>query len=185
MDIELEKQTICKGYILGILYDRFGYTVKLLTVKNGSDIFRLLSKAKLSRDGRNPEMYSHDRRILKGEIMFSLTEDNYNSVGLFNEDELIGISFSSVIEEENQPWLGYFYIKDTYRNSKASVVLINYLINHLYKGFIIQMGDTDTQRYGKLISHVPIMEYSVFNNGVAERFAKVCKDPIIETKDKK
>ena len=157
-----------------ILYSRFGFDIKLLDMSDGTNIFKLLAKAKLDRTDRNPEMYSHDRRILKEEIRFSLEKDNYNSVGIFNCDKLIGISFSSFIYEENEPWLGYFYIEPEYRKTKASVVLINYLVNHLYKGYRMQMGDTDITHYGKLIQHIPVVEYSVFKKGVAERFARIC-----------
>ena len=156
------------------LYSKFGFDVRLLEKKDNVEMFKLLEPVKLDR-ARVPEMYAMDRRVLKGEIVFALTEYNYNSVGLFKDDELIGISFSSIIKEEQQPWLGYFYVKPEYRKTKAPVMFINYIINHLYKGFIIQLGSTNTSLYGKLVRALPgLVGYSVFKKGVAERLSKIC-----------
>jgi hypothetical protein len=159
-----------------IFYSRFGYYIKVLEKCDGADIFKLMKPAKLDRKDREPEMYSHDRRVLKGEINFALEKDNYNAIGLYKDEKLIGISFSSFDKEEQQPWLGYFYIEKKYRDGKASVVFINYLVNHLYKGYRIQMAESDVSKYGKLIKNVPLMGYSIFTNEAIARFAKIC-DP--------
>jgi len=157
-----------------ILYEKFGYEIKLLEKKDGIDIFRLLSPVKLDRKDRIPEMHSHDRKILKDEIVFALEDYNYNSVGLYRNGELIGISFSNMIDDEDQPWLGYFYIQKEHRKGKGSVVLLNYIINHLYKEYTIQIGATDMKLYGKVIRYVPILEYYIFKKGVAERLSRIC-----------
>jgi len=157
-----------------ILYEKFGFQLRLLNKDDGIDIFRLLSTVKLSRQ-RGIEMNSKDRRVLKKEIMFALTKPNYNPIGLFKNDKLIGISFSSVTEEEKTPWLGYFYIHKDNRKGKGSIVLINYLINHLYKGAIIQMGATDLSLYGKLVKPLPaLLEFSIFNSDVGPRLKRIC-----------
>ncbi len=159
-----------------ILYEKFGFKLKLLQKENGKDIFKLLSPGKLDRS-RGIEMYSKDRRVLKKEIMFALTKINYNPIGIFKNDILIGISFSSITEEEKTPWLGWFLIDPNFRKTKASIVLLNYIINHLYKGTIIQMGPTDMSDYGKIVRPLPkLLEFSIFNDDVSDRLLKMCKE---------
>jgi len=158
-----------------VLYSKFGYDVMLLERRHGIEIFRLLEPARMNRSKRTVYEYSKDRRELKGEIRFALHEPRYNSVGIFKDDVLVGISFSNINEDDKSPWLGYFYIAPGSRNSKASVVLINYIVNHLYKGVIVQIGNTNDFEYKKLIRSFPgPLDFAVFKKGVAERFAKIC-----------
>jgi hypothetical protein len=165
-----------------ILYSRFGFDIALVDEKHGPDIFRMLSPTRLSRKDRTPEKYAEDRRGLKSDINFALTEYNYNSIGIFKDDKLLGISFSS-ITDENSPWLGYFYIEPEVRKTKAMIVLLNYLMNHLYKGFMIEIGATNTEDYKKMIRQLPIVVgYSVFKEGVAERLSAICDTGSGETK---
>jgi hypothetical protein len=157
------------------LYSKFGFDVRLLTKDSKGKAFKILAPNMLSKKGRHPSLYAKDRRVLKNEILFALTKDNYNPIGLYKQDKLIGISFSSVQEDDGNPWLGYFFIDTKYKKTKAMIVLLNYLINHLYKGFRIRIGHTDTSEYGKLIKKIPIpLGTSVFADSVAERVSKVC-----------
>lgn len=160
-----------------LLYKKFNIELKILEKENGSDIFRLLSPVKLERKDREPEGYANDRQRLKNEIVMFLEKPEFNPIGVYYNNELIGASFSSYIEEEGAPWLGYFYIKPEYRKGKAPVVLIHYLINHLYKGKVIQMRPSNTGEYSKLIRTLPkMLGFSVFKDGIAERLQRICKD---------
>ena len=159
-----------------LLYEKFGFQIKFLTKEYGAEIFRLLADSKLSKD-REPEMYAKDRRILKNEIRFALTEKNYNPIGLFKNNILIGISFSSIVKDENIPWLGYFFIHKNYRKGKAFIVLANYIINHLYKGLRVQLGPTDMSLYKKVVKRLPkILEFSVFQDDLGPRLKRICKE---------
>ena len=159
-----------------LLYNKFGFELRILQLDDGKDCFNLLSSSRLDRH-REPEMYAKDRRVLKGEILKALTDKYYNPIGLFKHDNLIGLSFSSVSKDDGAPWLGYFYINKKYRNGKGFIVLINYLINHLYKGAIIQMGPSNDSLYKKLIRPLPkILEFSVFKPEVSDRLKKICRE---------
>ena len=161
-----------------ILYTKFNFTIRLLTKDNGTEVFKLMSKYMLPKKGRNPSLYAKDRRVLKGEILFALTKHNYNPIGLYKNNKLIGISFSSVSDDGN-PWLGYFFINPEFKKTKGAPVLLNYLINHLYKGFKIRIGHTDTTEYKKLIKVLPLpLNIAVFKDDIYRRVAKVCKEDI-------
>ena len=158
-----------------VLYECFGYTVKLLEKHHGTEIFKLLKEVRLNRNTATPEMFRNDRARLKGEIRTVLSEKRYNPIGLYDKNKLIGISFSSVLDDEKEPWLGWFYINPDYRNTKASVVLINYLINILYYGFTIQIGATGNIEYEKLITTPKNHNgYYVFKNNVGDRLKRIC-----------
>ncbi|MCK5848969.1 MAG: hypothetical protein KAH01_07235 [Caldisericia bacterium] len=161
-----------------ILYECFDFTVKLLERKDRVEVFKLLKPIRLNKEGISTSIQSMDRAKLKSTVMSVLTEDRYNAVGLYNDqNELIGISFSSILDEddENDPWLGWFYIKDKYRNTKASVVFINYIINILYDGFTIQIGSAGVLDYEKLIESEDINDgYEIFKKDVGPRLKKIC-----------
>ena len=161
------------------LYTKFGYEIVLLERKHGTEIFELLQETRIPRRGRTASQYANDRNVLKGEIKFALMEPRYNSVGIFKDEKLVGISFNSITEDDHAPWLGYFFIEAGSRKTKASIVLINYITNHLYKGVRVQIGNTNTFEYRKLVRELPApINFSVFNNGVVERFAKLCGENI-------
>lgn len=157
-----------------VFYEKYGFQIKLLEREHGTEIFRLLSSTFLDKS-RNTEMYSKDRRVLKKQIIFALNEDYYNSVGIFKNDELVGISFNSFVEPEMVPWLGYFYIKKSNRKRMASAVLMNYLMNHLYKGYRIQIGSGDMSDYKNRVTQLEtLIGHSVINDSLGPRLAKIC-----------
>ncbi len=161
---------------MDILYEKFGYEIKLLERKHGTEMFEMLSSIRLpKRIGKSADQYASLRRALKNEIRFAIEEKNYNSVGIFENDRLIGISFNSVNTKINQPWLGYFYIEPGKRNGKAGVVLMNYLLNHLYDGYIMRMKTSLDEPYSKHIRMLPdLIGYAVFKEGFKEKLSRIC-----------
>ncbi len=158
-----------------VLYNKFGFELKILEKKDGRDIFRLLSKAKLGE--RTGMMRTKDRDVLKGEIRFALTKENYNPIGVFKDNKLIGVSFSSMVEGENVPWLGYMFIHKDHRNGKAIIVIMNYLINHLYDGMKIQIGPGDKSLYQKVVKPISkVFHFELFKDDFGPRLKKICKE---------
>lgn len=159
-----------------MLYSNFGYEVHLLCKSHLEEIYSLLSSHLLDRNRRSPEMYAKDKRVLVGNINFALGQFRYNSVGLFKNGTLVGISFSSV-SDRNTPWLGWFYIDKAKQKSKASVVLINYVVNHLYKDFTIEIGYTDTTQYKNQIKVLPApIPFGIFKEDFPKRLLRICKE---------
>jgi len=175
MDTGLKKPTICKGYELGILYDKFGYTIQLLERKHGVEIYNMMIDKRVDRIEYST--IENDTRIsvLKAEIRQAVDSSNYNSVGVFKDDVLIGISFNNIIDLENQPWLGNFMVKKGFYHTRAPLVLMNYILNHLYDDYVVQLASSLGNVWDKEIRQLPIeVGYSVFKDGVKERIKKLC-----------
>ena len=160
-----------------VLHTCVGFEVRLLEKQHGIAIFKLLEPDALDRQAVTPEMYYQDRLTLKEEINFALYRKNYNSVGLFKNNVLIGICFSSITDDDQkQPWLGYFYVENSYRKTRASSMLMNYILNILYKGYTVQVGPSGSSKsmYDKLIEFKALEGgYYAFKDEVSKRLAKI------------
>jgi len=177
MDIGLEKPIICKGYNLGILYEKFGYTVQLLERKHGVDIYNMMIDSRINRTVLTCLQNETKIRKLKNEIRHAVDSAHFNSVGLFDDDELIGISFNSINPKINQPWWGLFMVKKHKTRTRAPLVLANYVLNHLYgaEGYIMRLSTDSGFIYDKEIRNLPlVIGYSVFKDGFKERIKKMC-----------
>ncbi len=160
------------------LYEKFGYYIKLLDDRDAIAMFVLLSGSRLHRESATAEQYSEDRKQLKEEIKFTLHNERYNSIGIYtDEGVLIGVSLSSISEEESLPWMGYFAVDKKYRTSRVSAILLNYVANHLYGDFNIQIGMDKNRMFGKLVRLLPIvLGYAVLLPETKKRIAKICNE---------
>jgi len=161
-----------------LLYECCGYTVRMLEKQHGIDTFALLGDILLpDRKSVGPEKYHSERYKLKNEILFAMTEPNYNAVGLFKKDELVGISFSSILEQENEIWLGYFYIHPDYRRTRCPTILIHYIANILYPGRTIQAGITGSDSAWLQYFKDPKEggAYYILNDTTKQRSKRVCE----------
>jgi len=160
------------------LYDKFGFNVRLLERQHAKDVFVMLNNSK-DKTYKEIDAYTRkeDRERLKSEIRRALDSFEFNSVGIFKDDELIGISFNSFDYEIRQPWFGQMYVKDEYRKTKAPLVLMNYILNHLYNGYTMRLRTSGSHAYNKHIRTLPIqLGYSIFNKDLNDRLKRACRE---------
>ena len=161
------------------LYSKFGYEVKLLESDNDAiNVFELLKEPRLiDRRKVMAEVYAEDRFILRQEILHSLRDNNFNSVGLFKDDKLIGISFNNVDTQTKYVSFGYMYIIPKLMATKAQLVLVNYIINHLYRNFTVQIDNRFNLMYHKLLYTFPKeIEFSILTKECVDRLAFLCDE---------
>ena len=160
-----------------ILYEKFGYTVQLLERKHGVDIYNMMVNSRVDRNNKSCLENETIIRKLKSEIRHAVDGEHFNSVGLFKDDKLLGISFNSIDENTNQPWWGYFMFLEDKTRTRAPLVLANYVLNHLYgaEGYVMGLETESGFIYEKEIRRLPlIVGYSVFKDGFKERIKKMC-----------
>ncbi len=154
-----------------ILFEKFGYTIETLENKDSNEMFNVLEPEMVDFSKHNT-MVARDKRILSVELRTVLSDDRYTNIGLKKDGKLIGVSISN--EKDGGPWLGHLAILKEYRKTKASIVLIHYIMNILYKDKTVMMGNDKLKTYHKFVRVMPkILDFVIMKPEVSKRFANI------------
>lgn len=130
------------------IYNKFGFDIVLLTPDDFEDIFNVFS-TELVPKTKNKSTIGRHQRILIGEINYTFDNPTYYILGLAKDGKLIGASMCN--ENNDVPWLGHLTILNEYRNSKAFIVFLHYILNILFKDKKVEMGNERTILYHNMI----------------------------------
>jgi len=161
-----------------LLYTKFNYSVQLLDFEESrSEVYTLLSSIELNKNKhRSFSLQNKDIRVLKQEIEFGFKTKYHTPLGLFKNKQLIGVCFTS-LTDLGIPWLGYFRVIPELEKTKASIVFLNYIINHLYKDMKVQLGVRSTKKLHKRIRSYPApLSFSVLKSDTINKLKYICKD---------
>lgn len=145
--------------------ENHGFLVRELQKEDTDKIFEIFRK-ELGKD-KNKSVQNKKLRKLKREIEFTFKEDGHHIVGVQISGTLIGVATCN--KDNGIPWLGHFVIDDKYRKTKATAMLLYYIMGEVYPDEIIQTRPIgDTSDYGNSIKKMPkIMNFDILN---PERF---------------
>lgn len=155
------------------LYNRAGYTLKLLKKENGKEVFQFLSKYKFNNSTALEER-SSVRDGLKKLIRNELEIENHTPIGLYSGSELIGICFTELYTPSfNVAKISYIKIDETEYKTLGPQVLFNFLMNILYKEIRITFPNNILDKFGKVARVYPkIIHLSSFRDDYKERLKK-------------
>ena len=154
-----------------ILFEKFGYTIEDLEEKDLWDMYRVL-EPELVDQTKHCTMVQRDKRILIKNLQSVFRGTAYSNIGLKKDGKLIGVSISN--EKDGGPWIGHLTVLEEYRKTKASIVLIHFVINILYNGEPIMMGMDKLKTYRKFVRIMPkVLDFVVMKPDIYTRLARI------------
>lgn len=132
--------------------ENHGFLVRELTREDADKIFNIL-RLELGKDDNKP-VQNKKLRILKREIEYVFNEPEHHVIGIEKDGTLIGVATCN--DENNIPWLGHFVIDEKYRKTKASAMLLYYVVGIIYQDKIVQTKPIgDIGEYKSSIKKMP------------------------------
>lgn len=143
-----------------IVYEKYGYGLKLLEKEDAKEIFQYLSKYKIKNNIEDPEERFEKRDALKRQIIEALDGNIHVPVGIYYDFKLIGVCFSQLREENNRvAKITYIKIDEEHHKTKAPLVLLYFLISEIYleeriifSNNMLNNFDVDVRKYPKILN---------------------------------
>ncbi len=159
-----------------IVYDKFGYQIKRFGKEDRIELFKYFTDYRLGNK-KESSNYSMQRASLKMEVNEAINAKNHNPLGIYKNDELIGVCLSSISNKiPIVPKLNYINIKKEYMDGPAQYILFNFLINIMYEGESIKIKNGQLKKFGTITRRIPELGFSIFNNTFINNLNNYFKD---------
>ena len=154
------------------IYNKFGYTLKLLKRDNGKEVFQYLAKYKFKEDMQIEERAAK-RANLKKIIVNELDIENHTPIGIYKDGRIIGLCFTELHQAKDTAKMSYIKIDEEHIKTKGPQVLFNFIMNILYKDIKIIFNNNMLNRFGNIVRKYPReLGISSFKNDYRSRLKK-------------
>ncbi len=160
-----------------IVYNRYEYEIRTFERDDRIELFEYFLKNRV-QNKEDSSRYSMKRQSLKMEVKEAINANNHTPIGIYKNNELIGVCLTFVNKKMPQmPELKYMHIKKEYIDSMATYMVFNFIINILYKDESIKIRNGRLKEFGSITRELPkVVGFSIFNNTFINNLNKYFKD---------
>ncbi len=157
------------------IFTAYGFNVIELKESNSKELFNTLEPVLVNRK-QNRTLIARDIRILTKTIRYVFKPYSqsigHKAFGLYKDNKIVGAVICN--DTDQMPWIGHLNILENYRKTKATIVLMHFILNILYKDRIVFTGQEMLEGFEKHVMVLkPYVKMCTFKPESAARFANI------------